>query len=158
MRQPFRNPRSQRSLYRLLSVLPALFILLSGCGAGSAALGESSSADMPSDSHILLESGSWPENSYTGVLPHPEAGRLENGWIDPERGYCYLSLSGVDDKAAEKYLEQLYAAGFWELERVSDEIRGQDYLYIGALLSNGKTELSLSHQQDHLGIYIHPVS
>ena len=64
----------------------------------------------------------------------------------------------MDDKAAEKYLEQLYAAGFWELERVSDEIRGQDYLYIGALLSNGKTELSLSHQQDHLGIYIHPVS
>ena len=136
----------------LLSVLSSLY----GC---SGTLPDGSQAEgTASDSRILLSTDSWPQNAYTDGLPVPAAGSIQTGWIDPEKRYCYIALTGIDDSAAASYLDQLRSKGFQELEQVSEEIRGQDYVYLGCLLSDGERALSLGHHQDVLGIYIRPLS
>ena len=44
--------------------------------------------------------------------------------------------------------------GFSVIEEVSEEIKGQDYVSIGTLLSNGEKGLSISYIPDNFGIYI----
>ena len=50
-----------------------------------------------------------------------------------------------------KLLEQ---EGFSVIEDVSEEIKGQDYVSIGTLLSNDEKGLSISYIPDNLTIYI----
>lgn len=148
---------SQKSFpaLRLLALALALFIL-SGCGGSLESFPrESQPESAAGDSFIPLEAGTWPENLYTRALPQPASGTVQNGWIDWEKSYCYIELTGMEEGGPQAYLEALYAAGFETLEQVSEEIQGQGYLSAGILLSDGETELSISYHRDLFGIYIH---
>ena len=51
-------------------------------------------------------------------------------------------------------MEFLKQEGFSVIEEVSEEIKGQDYVSIGTLLSNGEKGLSISYIPDNFTIYI----
>ena len=88
----------------------------------------------------------------TQGIPQPKTGTVVNGWIDSDKQYCYLEFSDMD---SQEYMEDLKEAGFTEIEKVSEKIKGQNALSVGAVLSDGKTALSTSYFENHFGLYIH---
>ena len=67
------------------------------------------------------------------------------------RGLCSID---IDESAYNEYMELLKQEGFSVIEDVSEEIKGQDYVSIGTLLSNDEKGLSISYIPDNLTIYI----
>lgn len=51
-------------------------------------------------------------------------------------------------------MELLKQEGFSIIEEVSEEIKGQDYVSIGTLLSDGEKGMSISYIPDNFVIYI----
>ena len=98
--------------------------------------------------------GDWPDNEYTKSLPRPTVGTVARAWINTDREYCSIELSGMEQSDSEAYVEALKAAGFREIERVSEEIEGQAYVSVGIVLSDGNVDLSIAYIPDYLGLYI----
>ena len=109
--------------------------------------------DTQSASASPLDEGAWPVNEYTEGLPVPP-GTIAWTMLDEEHGNCSVSLSGLTESDYAGYMELLKQAGFSVVEDVSEEVKGQDYVSAGMLLSNGEKGLSISYIPDSLTIYI----
>ena len=61
---------------------------------------------------------------------------------------------GVCETDYNDYMELLKQEGFSVIEDISEEIKGQDYISVGTLLSNGEKGLSISYISNSFTIYI----
>ncbi len=60
----------------------------------------------------------------------------------------------MSETAYNEYMQLLKQEGFSEIENVSEEIKGQDYVSEAVVLSNGEKWLSISYIPNNFGIYI----
>lgn len=115
--------------------------------------GTDSADDLQAESITMLDAGVWPVNEYTQGLPIP-SGTVAWAMLDTEHGNCSISIADVTERDFADYRACLEQAGFFALEHAAEEIKGQSYISIGTLLSNGDKTLSLSYIPDQLTIYI----
>ena len=106
-----------------------------------------------SESITMLDEGVWPANEYTEGLPVP-SGTIAWAMLDTEHENCCISIVDIAESDYNDYMKLLEQEGFSVIEDVSEEIKGQDYVSIGTLLSNGEKGLSISYIPDNLTIYI----
>lgn len=136
-------------------ILSASLVVLAGLAfaAGRFSPGRPGSGSLP-QSLILSGNGEWPENGYTADLPKPDAGKVSRGWIDPDKGYCYLELTGVGPAESERYLSALKDAGFSEVKRASEKT-DETRTSTAVNLSRGDTSLAISYLDDLFCLYIY---
>ena len=111
------------------------------------------SVDAPPQAYTQLDEGVWPVNAYTDGLPVPP-GTVAWAMIDAERNHCSVSIEDIAESEFDDYLNRLKQAGFSVVEDVSEKIKGQDYVSVGAILSNGEKGVSVSYVPGNLAIYI----
>ena len=110
------------------------------------------SVDAPPQAYTQLDEGVWPVNAYTDGLPVPP-GTVAWAMIDAERNHCSVGIEDIAESEFDDYLNRLKQAGF-SVEDVSEKIKGQDYVSVGAILSNGEKGVSVSYVPGNLAIYI----
>lgn len=137
---------------KICLVLALVFLLaLSACAGRSAA---PAAAGDPQAEHVTVsDTGEWPVNDYTEGLPVP-SGTVAWTMLDAEHGTCSISVTELSEEEFKDYQERLTQAGFSVMENVSEAVKGQSYVSIGTLLSNGEKSLSVSYVPDTLTIYI----
>lgn len=101
----------------------------------------------------MLDEGVWPTNTYTDGLPIP-AGTVSWAALDTEHENCSINLVDISETNYNDYMELLKQEGFSVIENISEEIKGQDYISVGTLLSNGEKGLSISYIPNSFTIYI----
>lgn len=121
-----------------------LMLTLTACGGK----GEGSS-----DEVSMLDKGVWPQNEYTERLPVP-GGTVDWAILDTNSGSCSLSLSDISESEYNSWMKQLEQAGFSVIESRSEEVKGQDYVSVNTLISDGEKSLSISYIPNQLTIYI----
>lgn len=131
-----------------LFVLLVLALFLCGCGGVSSL---APTADSPQT--LLTDSGVWPENKHTEGLPIPP-GTVSWSAVDPEGRYCAVELTGLSETDYRAYLDRLADLGFSPIEQAEESIKGQDYVAIGTLFSDGARGISISYLPDHLVLYL----
>lgn len=135
---------------RLLLVI-VLLLALSACAGRSAA---TAGTGDPQAEHVTVsDTGEWPANDYTNGLPVPP-GTVAWTMLDAEHGTCSISVAELSEEEFRDYQERLTQVGFSVMENVSETVKGQSYVSIGTLLSNGEKALSISYVPDTLTIYI----
>ena len=111
------------------------------------------SVDALPQAYTQLDDGVWPVNAYTDGLPVPP-GTVAWVMIDAERNHCSVGIEDIAESVFDDYLNRLKQAGFSVVEDVSEKIKGQDYVSVGAILSNGEKGVSVSYVPGNLAIYI----
>ena len=101
----------------------------------------------------MLDKGVWPVNEYTEGLPVP-SGTVAWAMLDTEHENCGISIVDINESDYNDYMKLLEQESFSVIEDVSEEIKGQDYVSIGTLLSNGEKGLSISYIPDNFTVYI----
>ena len=138
---------------KLVSAMAVLIILaLTACSNQNAAPNYNSNAREPEEI-TMLDEGVWPENEYTDGLPVPN-GTVAWAMLDDEHENCSISIVGIAEGDYKNYMKLLEQEGFSVTEGGAEEVKGQDYVSIGTLLSNGEKGLSISYIPDNLTIYI----
>ena len=92
-------------------------------------------------------------NTYTDGLPIP-AGTVSWAALDTEHENCSINLVDISETDYNDYMELLKQEGFSVIEDTSEEIKGQDYVSVGTLLSNGEKGLGISYIPNSFTIYI----
>ncbi len=110
-------------------------------------------SNAPSNSVTTLEEGVWPNNEYTEGLPVPP-GTVAWATLDAEQENCSVNLTDISETDYNEYIEVLKQAGFSVVENVAEEIKGEDYVSIGTLMSSEEKWLSISYIPDSFIIYI----
>lgn len=135
---------------RLLLAI-VLLLALPACAGRSAA---TAGTGDPQAEHVTVsDTGEWPANDYTDGLPVPP-GTVAWTMLDAEHGTCSISVAELSEEEFRDYQERLTQVGFSVMENVSETVKGQSYVSIGTLLSNGEKSLSISYVPDTLTIYI----
>ena len=106
-----------------------------------------------SENITMLDEGVWPVNEYTEGLPVPP-GTVAWAMIDAQSGYCSINIEDMSEAEYNDYMDLLKEEGYSTIEEVSEEIKGQNYVSIGTILSNGEKGLSISYIPGNFGIYI----
>ena len=140
---------------KLISAVAILIILaLTACSNQTSAPNDNSNAsNLLSEGITMLDDDMWPENEYTDGLPVPN-GTVAWAMLDTERGNCSINIVDIAENDYNDYMKLLEQNGFSITEGVAEEVKGQDYVSIGTLLSNGEKWLSISYIPDNLTIYI----
>ena len=140
---------------KYISILAVLLMLsLTACSnQGTTPTGTGNTSNTQSESITMLDECVWPVNEYTEGLPVP-SGTVAWAMLDTEHENCSISIVDIDESSYNEYMELLKQEGFSVIEDVSEEIKGQDYVSIGTLLSNDEKGLSISYIPDNLTIYI----
>ncbi len=125
-------------------IIPIILVLTAAVAAG---IWQSGQPPKAIGTLMQLKEGVWPDNDYTKGIPRPE-GEVVRGWIDLEKGYCYIQMTAVPDP--EGYLELLTQEGFEQAEGVSEEVSS------GYLMTKGEKSVSISWSGDQgdMGLYI----
>lgn len=140
---------------KLISAVAILIILaLTACSNQTSAPNDNSNAiNLLSEGITMLDDDMWPENEYTDGLPVPN-GTVAWAMLDTERGNCNINIVDIAENDYNDYMKLLEQNGFSITEGVAEEVKGQDYVSIGTLLSNGEKGLSIGYIPDNLTIYI----
>lgn len=140
---------------RCISVLAIILIILLVACSNQKNLFTSTGneSDSQSNSITTLDEGVWPDNEYTEGLPVPP-GTVAWAILDTEHKNCSVNLTGISESDYNDYMEVLEQDGFSVIKNVSEEIKGEDYVSIGTLLSNEEKGLSISYGPNSLTIYI----
>jgi hypothetical protein len=140
---------------KLISAVAILIILaLTACSNQTSAPNDNSNAiNLLSEGITMLDDDMWPENEYTDGLPVPN-GTVAWAMLDTERGNCSINIVDIAENDYNDYMKLLEQNGFSITEGVAEEVKGQDYVSIGTLLSNGEKGLSIGYIPDNLTIYI----
>ena len=101
----------------------------------------------------VLDTDVWPENEYTQGLPVP-SGTVAWAMLDETHENCSACITEIPERDYLDYIAQLKQADFSVMEEVSEPVRGQNYVSIGTLLSDGEKALSLSYIPGQLTLYI----
>lgn len=134
----------------ILAVVLVLILALTACSNQNAT---QDTSNTPSESLTMLDEGVWPVNEYTDGLP-VAPGTVSWAALDTVNGFCSINLVDMTDNEYNAYMELLKENGYSVVEEVSEEIKGQNYVSIGTVLSNGERGLSISHTPNDLSIYI----
>ncbi len=129
---------------KLISAVAILIILaLTACSNQTSAPNDNSNAsNLLSEGITMLDDDMWPENEYTDGLPVPN-GTVAWAMLDTERGNCSINIVDIAENDYNDYMKLLEQNGFSITEGVAEEVKGQDYVSIGTLLSNGEKWLSI---------------
>lgn len=129
---------------KLISAVAILIILaLTACSNQTSAPNDNSNAiNLLSEGITMLDDDMWPENEYTDGLPVPN-GTVAWAMLDTERGNCSINIVDIAENDYNDYMKLLEQNGFSITEGVAEEVKGQDYVSIGTLLSNGEKGLSI---------------
>lgn len=140
---------------RFISVIMILLMLsLTACSKqGTTPTGTGNTSNTQSENITMLDEGVWPANEYTEGLPVPP-GTVAWAMLDTQSGYCSINIEEMSEAEYNDYMDLLKQEGYSVIEEVSEEIKGQDYVSIGTLLSNDEKGLSISYIPDNLTIYI----
>lgn len=140
---------------KLISAVAILIILaLTACSNQTSAPNDNSNAsNLLSEGITMLDDDMWPENEYTDGLPVPN-GTVAWAMLDTERGNCSINIVDIAENDYNDYMKLLEQNGFSITEGEAEEVKGQDYVSIGTLLSNGEKWLSIGYIPDNLTIYI----
>lgn len=131
-----------------------LILSLTACSAPKTPPKDTGDAsNSQSEGIIRLDEGEWPVNEYTEGLPVP-TGTVAWAMLDTEHENCGISIVDINESDYNDYMKLLEQEGFSVIEDVSEEIKGQDYVSIGTLLSNGEKGLSISYIPDNFTVYI----
>lgn len=141
----------KKSILGIVMVI-ALVLSLAMCTNPATGNVENPSNTQP-ESITVLEEDVWPVNQYTDGLPVP-AGAV--GWVtlDAEHDTCSISMTDINERECEEYLELLKQEGFSLVAETSETVQGQDYVSIGTILSDGEKGLSISYIPGNLTLYI----
>ena len=120
---------------------------------GTTPTGTGNTSNTQSENITMLDEGVWPANEYTEGLPVPP-GTVAWAMLDTQSGYCSINIEEMSEAEYNDYMDLLKQEGYSVIEEVSEEIKGQDYVSIGTLLSNDEKGLSISYIPDNLTIYI----
>ena len=139
---------------KFVSIIAVLLILsLVACSNQDTPPTTDNSSNTQSESITMLDEGVWPMNEYTEGLPVP-SGTVAWAMLDTEHGNFSISIAGIDENDYDNYMELLIQEGFSVVENVSEKIKGENYVSVGTLLSNGEKGLSISYIPDNLTIYV----
>ena len=139
---------------KFVSIIAILLMLsLAACSNKDTPPDTNDPSNTQSESITMLDEGVWPANEYTEGLPVP-SGTIAWAMLDTEHENCCISIVDIAESDYNDYMKLLEQEGFSMIEDVSEEIKGQDYVSIGTLLSNGEKGLSISYIPDNLTIYI----
>ena len=140
---------------KIVSVITILLMLsLAACSnQDTTPTNTESTSNTQSESITMLDEGVWPVNEYTEGLPVPP-GTVAWASLDTKHKNCSISIVDISETDYNDYMELLEQEGYSVIEDVSEEIKGQDYVSIGTLLSNGEKGLSISYIPDNFTIYI----
>ena len=131
-----------------------LILSLTACSAPKTPPKDTGDAsNSQSEGIIRLDEGEWPVNEYTEGLPVP-TGAVAWAMLDTEHENFSISIAGIDENDYDNYMELLIQEGFSVVENVSEKIKGENYVSVGTLLSNGEKGLSISYIPDNLTIYV----
>lgn len=135
-------------------VILLLINVLSACSAQNTIPAPAGTKESnQSQNATMLETGVWPKNTYTDGLPVP-AGTVSWAILDTEHENCSISLVDMSEENYNDYMVLLKQEGFSVIEDVSEEVKGQDYVSVGTLLSNNEKGLSISYIPNRLTICI----
>ena len=138
----------------ILGIAILLILSLTACSAPKTPPKDTGDAsNSQSEGIIRLDEGEWPVNEYTEGLPVP-TGTVAWAMLDTEHGNFSISIAGIDENDYDNYMELLIQEGFSVVENVSEKIKGENYVSVGTLLSNGEKGLSISYIPDNLTIYV----
>lgn len=138
---------------KVITALLAM-IILSACSSQDIPYATTdANENTQSKSITMLDEGVWPTNTYTDGLPVP-AGTVSWATLDTEHENCSISLVDISETDYNDYMELLKQEGFSVIENISEEVKGQDYISVGTLLSNGEKGLSISYTPNSFMIYI----
>ena len=139
---------------KFVSIIAILLMLsLAACSNKDTPPDTNDPSNTQSESITMLDEGVWPANEYTEGLPVP-SGTIAWAMLYTEHENCCISIVDIAESDYNDYMKLLEQEGFSVIEDVSEEIKGQDYVSIGTLLSNGEKGLSISYIPDNLTIYI----
>ena len=127
-----------------------LSLTLTGCSNENSEVNPNNNS---SENIVKLDEGVWPENEYTEELPTPP-GTVNRALLNETKKYCAVFLVDLTDDEYNAYMELLKRNGFSPVEEVSENVKEQDYISVGTVLSNGEKALSISYIPGNLGIYI----
>ncbi len=104
---------------------------------------ENSNETLP-ESITFIDDGVWPDNEYTQDIPTPP-GTI--GWVmlDSENENCSIQIDGLTKAQFDAYYEKLLGSGYTEIEKVEEEVKGQGYISIGTIITNGSKSISLAY-------------
>lgn len=138
----------------LIAIL--LMLPLAACSNNNTPNASASTAgagDTQPENFTILDSDVWPANEYTAGLPVP-SGTVSWVIFDTEHKSCSINVVDMSESDSNDYVELLKQEGFSAIWDVSEEIKGQDYVSIGTLLSNGEKDLSIAYGANNFTIYI----
>ena len=109
---------------------------------------ENSNGTIP-DFISFSDDGIWPDNEYTQDIPTPP-GTI--GWVmlDAEKNNCSIQIDGMTKAQFDSYYEKLLDSGYIEIEKVEEQVKGQGYISIGTIVSNGSKSISLAYAESAL--------
>lgn len=138
---------------KLIPIIMAVLTLSLAACSNQVPADTGNSSNTQSESITMLDEGVWPVNEYTEGLPVP-SGTVLWAMIDNEHQNCSINIADISETDYDNYLDLLKQDGFSVIEEASEEIKGQDYVSIGTLLSNGEKGLSISYIPNSFTIYI----
>lgn len=109
--------------------------------------------NVQSENITMPDEGVWPANDYTRGLPEP-SGTVVWAKLDNQHENCSINMTDMSEADYNNYLDLLKQDGFSVVEEVPEEIKGQDYVSIGTLMSDGEKWLSISYIPNSFTIYI----
>lgn len=115
--------------------------------------GTTGASDTQAEGITMLDGGVWPANEYTVGLPVPP-GTVSWAALDTGHRNCSINIANISESDSNDYVELLKQEGFSLITDVSEEIKGQDYVSVGTLLSDGEKGLSIAYGADNFTIYI----
>lgn len=105
-----------------------------------------------SENDVMLDKGMWPVNEYTDGLSVPPG---TVSWVQvDEKQHCSIQLTEISEEEWRSYLARLQQEGFSVVQEVAEEIKGQDAISMGVLLSNGEKGVSMSYTSSQCVIFI----
>ena len=135
---------------KFVSIIAVLLILsLVACSNQDTPPTTDNSSNTQSENITMLDEGVWPMNEYTEGLPVP-SGTVAWAMLDTEHENCGISIVDIAESDYHDYMKLLEQEGFSVIEDVSEEIKGQDYVSIGTLLSNGEKGLVITENEDNI--------
>ena len=140
---------------KLIPILAVLLVLsLVACSnQDTTSNNAGTTSNTQSENITMLDEGVWPVNEYTEGLPVPP-GTVAWAMLDTQSGYCSINIEEMSEAEYTDYMDLLKQEGYSVIEEVSEEIKGQNYVSIGTILSNGEKGLSISYIPGNFSIYI----
>lgn len=135
-------------------ILLVLILSLPACSTPDTPLTDvENTSDTQSENITMLDAGVWPANDFTEGLPVP-SGTVAWAMLDNQHDNCSISITDMRETEYTDYLDLLKQTGFSMVTDASEELKGQDYVSIGTLMSDGERWLSISYIPNRFTIYI----